>query len=75
MSAGSTLLYTSTGLVYPDTRGVLVDEEPALDPATSPQPYKMLAADRVAGAVIRAGLVYGRGGSKLPQGLIADGPS
>ncbi|GAA4953321.1 nucleoside-diphosphate-sugar epimerase [Nonomuraea thailandensis] len=79
MHAGGTFVYTSTGLVYPDGEGVAVDEGRPLDPDESPQPYKVLgerrvlAADHVAGAVIRAALVYGRGGSGLLQGLIAGG--
>ncbi|GAA2868579.1 NAD-dependent epimerase/dehydratase family protein [Nonomuraea rubra] len=79
LNAGGTFVYTSTGLVYPDGEGVAVDEERPLDPAASPQPYKVLgerqvlAAGHVTGAVVRAALVYGRGGSGLLQGLIAGG--
>lgn len=73
---GAAFLYTSTGLVYPDTQGVTVDEEHPVDPGSS-QPFKIhgerqvLDARHVAGTVIRAGLVYGRGGSGLLQGMLA----
>ncbi|NJP95179.1 NAD-dependent epimerase/dehydratase family protein [Nonomuraea sp. FMUSA5-5] len=79
MHDGSTFVYTSTGLVYPDTKGETVDEGYPVDPATSSQPYKVLgerqvlAAGHVAGAVIRASLVHGRGGSGLLRGLIGAG--
>ncbi|MCO5993179.1 NAD-dependent epimerase/dehydratase family protein [Actinoallomurus rhizosphaericola] len=74
---GSPFVYTSTGLVYPDTRGVPVDEDTSVDSEHSPQPYKVLgerqvlAADGPAVTVIRAALIYGRGGSGLLQGMIA----
>ncbi|MCO5968683.1 NAD-dependent epimerase/dehydratase family protein [Actinoallomurus soli] len=74
---GSPFVYTSTGLVYPDTRGVPVDEDTPVDSEHSPQPYKVLgerqvlAADGPAVTVIRAALIYGRGGSGLLQGMIA----
>ncbi|MEN3534910.1 NAD-dependent epimerase/dehydratase family protein [Microbispora sp. ZYX-F-249] len=76
---GGAFVYTSTGLVYPDRRGATVDEDHPVAPETSPQPYKVLgerqvlAAGHVAGTVIRAALVYGRGGSGLLQGLIGAG--
>ena len=76
---GGAFVYTSTGLVYPDTRAVTVDEDLPVAPETSPQPYKVLGerqvldAGHVAGTVIRAALVYGRGGSGLLSGLIAGG--
>ncbi|MGW4638128.1 NAD-dependent epimerase/dehydratase family protein [Sphaerisporangium sp. NPDC004334] len=74
---GGVFLYTSTGLVYPDTQGVTVDEDHPVDPDASPQPYKILGERRVLadghvrGMVIRASLVYGRGGSGLLQGMLA----
>ncbi|MEO3807785.1 NAD-dependent epimerase/dehydratase family protein [Sphaerisporangium sp. B11E5] len=74
---GSAFLYTSTGLVYPDTQGVTVDEDHPVAPETSPQPYKILGerqvldAGHVAGTVIRASLIYGRAGSGLLQGMLA----
>ncbi|MFG2071288.1 NAD-dependent epimerase/dehydratase family protein [Nonomuraea maritima] len=73
---GAAFVYTSTGLVYPDTQGVTVDEEHPVDPGSS-QPFKIhgerqvLDAGHVAGTVIRAGLVHGRGGSGLLQGMLA----
>ncbi|MBB2749065.1 UNVERIFIED_ORG: nucleoside-diphosphate-sugar epimerase [Microbispora rosea subsp. rosea] len=76
---GGAFVYTSTGLVYPDRQGATVDEDHPVTPETSPQPYKVLgerqvlAAGHVAGTVIRAALVYGRGGSGLLQGLIGAG--
>ncbi|WAL68578.1 NAD-dependent epimerase/dehydratase family protein [Amycolatopsis cynarae] len=77
LGGGKALVYTSTGLVYPDTGGVPVDEDFPVDPRHSPQPYKVhgerqvLAADGTAVTVIRPGLVYGRGGTALLQGMIA----
>ncbi|MGS2642684.1 hypothetical protein [Streptosporangium sp. LJ11] len=77
LGEGGTFLYTSTGLVCPDTQGVTVDEDHPVDPRTSPQPYKILGerqvldTGHVAGMVIRASLVYGRGGSGLLQGMVA----
>lgn len=79
LNAGGRFLYTSTGLVYPDRQGATVDEDHPVAPETSPQPYKVLGerhvldAGHVAGTVIRAALVYGRGGSGLLQGLIGAG--
>ncbi|MEU6424814.1 NAD-dependent epimerase/dehydratase family protein [Microbispora sp. NPDC046973] len=79
LNDGGAFVYTSTGLVYPDRKGATVDEDHPVAPETSPQPYKVLgerqvlAAGHVAGTVIRAALVYGRGGSGLLQGLIAAG--
>ncbi|MBB2912456.1 nucleoside-diphosphate-sugar epimerase [Streptosporangium becharense] len=76
LKEGAAFLYTSTALVYPDTQGVTVDEEHPVDPH-GPQPFKILGerqvlgAGHVAGTVIRAGLVYGRAGSGLLQGLLA----
>ncbi|GAA0408550.1 NAD-dependent epimerase/dehydratase family protein [Microbispora corallina] len=73
---GRPFVYTSTGLVYPDTGGVPVDEDHPVDPAASPQPYKIhgeravLAHEKAAGIVVRAALVYGRGGSGLLEGMI-----
>ncbi|WP_182907145.1 NAD-dependent epimerase/dehydratase family protein [Microbispora sp. H13382] len=79
LNDGGAFVYTSTGLVYPDRQGATVDEDHPVTPETSAQPYKVLgerqvlAAGHVAGTVIRAALVYGRGGSGLLQGLIGAG--
>ncbi|MEV7801340.1 NAD-dependent epimerase/dehydratase family protein [Microbispora sp. NPDC088329] len=79
LNDGGAFVYTSTGLVYPDTRGATVDEDHPVTAETSPMPYKVLgerrvlSAGHVAATVIRAALVYGRGGSGLLQGLIAGG--
>ncbi|MCO5985195.1 NAD-dependent epimerase/dehydratase family protein [Actinoallomurus spadix] len=76
---GSPFIYTSTGMVYRDTQGVTVDEDTPVDPESAPQPFKVLgerqvlAAEGPAVTVIRAGLIYGRNGSGLLQGLIAGG--
>ncbi|MBX6383056.1 MAG: NAD-dependent epimerase/dehydratase family protein [Microbispora sp.] len=76
---GGAFVYTSTGLVYPDRKGATVDEDHPVSPETSPQPYKILGerqvleAGHVAATVIRAALVYGRGGSGLLRGLIGAG--
>lgn len=76
---GGTFVYTSTGLVYPDTGGAVVDEDHPVDPAGSPQPYKVLgerqvlAAGHVTATVIRAGLVYGRNGSGLLRMMLVGG--
>ncbi|GLY86490.1 NAD-dependent epimerase/dehydratase family protein [Actinoallomurus iriomotensis] len=75
---GEPFVYTSTGLVYPDSRGLPVDEDTPVTPENSPQPYKVLgerqvlAAEGPAVTVIRAALIYGRGGSGLLQGMIAN---
>jgi nucleoside-diphosphate-sugar epimerase len=77
--AGRIFVYTSTGLVYPDTGGRPVTEDFAIAPESSPQPYKVLgeqqvlAADKVAATVIRASMIYGRGGSGLLDRLIDGG--
>ncbi|MEU6414851.1 NAD-dependent epimerase/dehydratase family protein [Microbispora sp. NPDC046933] len=79
LNDGGAFVYTSTGLVYPDRQGATVDEDHPVTPEASPQPYKVLGerqvleAGHVAGMVIRAALVYGRGGSGLLQGLIGAG--
>lgn len=67
------VIYTSTGLVYGfDPTDVSEDAEL---PAVSAQPVKAQAERIVltasAGIVIRAGLIFGRGGSGLVTGLIA----
>lgn len=78
LKPGSPFVYTSTGLVYPDGLGRTVDEDTSVAPEHSPQPYKVLgeqqalAADGPAVTVIRAALIYGRGGSGLLQGMIAN---
>ncbi|WP_329247848.1 NAD-dependent epimerase/dehydratase family protein [Actinoallomurus sp. NBC_01490] len=78
LKPGGPFIYTSTGLVYPDTQGRTVDEETPVAPEHSPQPYKVLgerqvlAAEGPAVTVIRAALIYGRGGSGLLQGMIAN---
>lgn len=68
------VVYTSTGLVYgPDPTDVTEDAEL---PEVSAQPVKaqaeriVLGDARVAGIAIRAGLVFGRGGTGLVTGLI-----
>lgn len=74
---GAAFVYTSTGLVYPDSGGAEVDEDTPVSAADSPQPYKVLGEEQVLAAagpvatVVRAGLVYGRGGSALPRAMIA----
>jgi Nucleoside-diphosphate-sugar epimerases len=76
LQEGGAFLYTSTGLVYPDTQGVTVDEEHPVAEESS-LPFKVagerqvLDAGHVAGTVIRPGLVYGRAGSGLLQGMLA----
>ncbi|RFA11679.1 hypothetical protein B7R22_18355 [Subtercola boreus] len=68
-------VFTSTGLVYGFDEDQDTSEDAVL-PETSAQPVKV-AAERivleeagVTGIVIRAGLVFGRGGSALVTGLI-----
>ncbi|MEZ0109343.1 nucleoside-diphosphate-sugar epimerase [Catenulispora sp. EB89] len=74
---GRPFVYTSTGLVYPDTHGAQVDEDSPVAPEQSPQPFKVLGERRVLAAegpavtVVRASLIYGRGGSGLLRGMIA----
>ncbi|MEY9929671.1 nucleoside-diphosphate-sugar epimerase [Catenulispora sp. GP43] len=74
---GRPFVYTSTGLVYPDTHGTQVDEDAPVEPERSPQPFKVLGERQVLAAegpvvtVVRASLIYGRGGSGLIQGMIA----
>lgn len=72
---GTPLIYTSTGLVY----GVDPEQDTSEDatlPAASAQPVKaaaervVLDAPGITPVVVRAGLVYGRGGSGLVTGLI-----
>jgi nucleoside-diphosphate-sugar epimerase len=71
----TTVVYTSTGLVYgfePDQDST---EDAAL-PAVSAQPVKVAAerlvldAPGITGMVFRAGLIFGRGGTGLVTGLI-----
>ncbi|NVI88530.1 NAD-dependent epimerase/dehydratase family protein [Actinomadura sp. BRA 177] len=75
LSAGRPLVYTSTGLVYPDTTGEPVTKGTPIDPESSPQPWKVLGERQALQAedatVIRAALVYGRGGSGLLEGMFA----
>lgn len=76
LDAGRPLIYTSTGLVYPDGRGKPVTEDAPTEPdASSPQPWKALgerqALEAGTATVIRAGLVHGRGGSGLLEGMFA----
>ncbi|MGW6795308.1 NAD-dependent epimerase/dehydratase family protein [Streptomyces chartreusis] len=79
LPAGSPFIYTSSGMVYPDTQGRAVDEDSVVTPEASPQPHKVLgerqalSADGLAVTVIRAALIYGRGGSQVLQGFIAGG--
>jgi nucleoside-diphosphate-sugar epimerase len=55
----------------------MTDEDTPVVPEQSPQPYKVLGEQQVLAAegpavtVVRAALVYGRGGSGLLQGMIA----
>jgi nucleoside-diphosphate-sugar epimerase len=73
--SGTPLVYTSTGLVYGFDPAQDTDEDATL-PAVSAQPVKAQAEQVVLGAagitpvVVRAGLVYGHGGSGLLTGLI-----
>lgn len=69
------LVFTSTGLVYGYEENRDTSEDAVL-PEVSAQPVKV-AAERIvrgeegiAGIVLRAGLVFGRGGSALVTGLI-----
>ena len=73
--AAKPVVYTSTGLVYGFDAARDMSEDAQL-PEASAQPVKAAAERIVLGAagitpvVIRAGLVYGRGGSGLITGLI-----
>ncbi|MET8869863.1 NAD-dependent epimerase/dehydratase family protein [Nonomuraea sp. NPDC004580] len=77
LADGRPFVYTSTGMVYPDTKGRPVTEDEEVSEQTARQPHKylgerrVLAATNLAVTVVRAGLIYGRGGSALLQGLIA----
>jgi nucleoside-diphosphate-sugar epimerase len=77
LKQGSPFIYTSTGLVYPDRGGLTTGEDTPVDLEHSPQPYKVLgeqqvlAADGPAVTVVRAALIYGRGGSGLLRNMIA----
>ncbi|MEU5995974.1 NAD-dependent epimerase/dehydratase family protein [Spirillospora sp. NPDC047418] len=75
LSTTRPLIYTSTGLVYPDTAGTPVTEDTPTDPDTSPQPWKVLGERQALQAenatIIRAALIYGRGGSGLLDGMFA----
>lgn len=81
LAPGRPFVYTSTGLVYPDAEAravkASVGEDTPVTPERSPQPYKVLgerqvlAAEGPAVTVVRAALVYGRGGSALLRGMIA----
>lgn len=74
-SSATPVIYTSTGLVYgfdPTDTG-----DDAELPEISAQPVKakaeqiVLGSDAVSGIVIRAGLIFGRGGTGLVTSLIA----
>lgn len=74
--AGKPVIYTSTGLVY----GFQADQDSSEDaelPEVSAQPVKVAAERLVLDAtgttsiVVRAGLIFGRGGTGLVTGLIA----
>jgi nucleoside-diphosphate-sugar epimerase len=73
--ADTTVVYTSTGLVYGFGSDRDVTEDSVL-PEVSAQPVKVAAerivldAPSVTGVVIRAGLIFGRGGTGLVTGLI-----
>lgn len=70
------VIYTSTGLVYGTDPTRSTDESADL-PAQSAQPVKaaaeriVLSATGITPILVRAGLVYGRGGSGLVTSLIA----
>ncbi|GAA4177124.1 NAD-dependent epimerase/dehydratase family protein [Gryllotalpicola koreensis] len=74
--AGKPVIYTSTGLVYGFGSGRDTTEDAEL-PEVSAQPVKAQAerivreASGITPIVMRAGLVYGRGGSGLITGLIS----
>jgi len=73
--AAKPVIYTSTGLVYGFDPAQDTDEGAQL-PELSAQPVKaraeriVLAAPGITPIVVRAGLVYGRGGSGLVTGLV-----
>ncbi|MEF2977641.1 NAD-dependent epimerase/dehydratase family protein [Subtercola sp. YIM 133946] len=74
---GKPVIYTSTGLVYgPDASPADTDESAAL-PEISAQPVKVaaerivLGSAEITGISVRAGLIFGRGGTVLLTGLIA----
>ncbi|MFG1699868.1 NAD-dependent epimerase/dehydratase family protein [Nonomuraea sp. NPDC049309] len=73
---GRPFVYTSTGLVYPDTKGRPVTEDEEVTEQTARQPHKylgerrVLAAANLATTVVRAGMIYGRGGTTLLQLMI-----
>ncbi|GAA4159797.1 NAD-dependent epimerase/dehydratase family protein [Gryllotalpicola daejeonensis] len=73
--ASKPVVYTSTGLVYGFDPARSTDEDAEL-PEVSAQPVKAAAERLVLNApgitpiIVRAGLVYGRGGSGLITGLI-----
>lgn len=75
LDGGRSFVYASTAMVYPDTAAGAATEDDALDP-DSPQLFKalgerqVLESPGVTGTVLRASLVYGRGGSALLQGMI-----
>ncbi|GAA1869832.1 NAD-dependent epimerase/dehydratase family protein [Pseudonocardia ailaonensis] len=72
---GKPFLYTSTNLVYGLDPAHPRDEDAEL-PEPGPQPFKLVGerlvreAAGLGGVVIRAGLIYGRGGSLLLTSLI-----
>lgn len=75
LDGGRGFVYASTAMVYPDSAAGVSTEDSALDPE-SPQLFKALGerqvldAPGVTATVLRASLVYGRGGSALLQGMI-----
>jgi nucleoside-diphosphate-sugar epimerase len=75
LDGGRAFVYASTAMVYPDTAAGAATEDGELDP-DSPQLFKalgerqVLTAPGVTATVLRASLVYGRGGSALLQGMI-----
>lgn len=74
LATGVPMVYSSTGQVYPDLAGAIVDESQPVDATTAIQPTKALgeaqALELPSTTVIRAGLIYGRGGSLLIQSLL-----
>lgn len=73
---GKPFVYTSTNLVYGLDPAHSRDEDAEL-PEPGPQPFKLVGerlvreAAGINGVIIRAGLVYGRGGSLLLTSLIS----
>ena len=73
-AAAKPVVYTSTALVYGSDPADATEEAVLHDPSTQPGKLAaeriVLAAPGVTGIVIRAGLIFGRGGTPLITGLI-----